>query len=645
MAKLKPKHLFELAFVSDPALSPDGTRAAAVHTKIVQPDEDKPPRYMSNIYLYDLETGQKTQFTRSEFSDTHPRFSPDGERLAFLSKREEEGKAQLYIMNVTGGEAEQLTDFKSGVSSFVWHPKGQSLAFVSRGDWVDTVAKNKTARTIERLHYKMNGVGFRPLEPAQVYLYNLKKGETDKLTYLKSDPSGLAFSRDGKTLYFVASASVEDGDEWCSDLYALTLKSGKLKKLLPAPGNIAAPSPSPDGRHVAFFAPVDWDVFASANVPWLVDAKGGEPELLGDMETPPSIGGDSRYGNYPNAAKWQSADTLLLNVNRAGRSGLASLDPKTRDLTPLVEGDRAVTSFDAGGETLLYTAETPHQPGELFVSQAGEERKLSAANDAFVKRFKLTTASEPVLLETSVDTTLSYWTLEPAKPRKDGATVLQVHGGPHTNYGYGFYLEFQVLAAAGYRVVYGNPRGSSGYGSDYATTLLTRYGTIDADDVLAMARHATADRPDAPVHLTGGSYGGFMTNWLVSHTDMFRSAVTQRSISNWLSFYGTADIGYRFTEVEQGGNPWEDTTALWEQSPIKYVANVSTPLLILHADEDHRCPVEQAEQFYVALKRIGKAPTRFIRFPGESHELSRSGRPDRRVERLEAILDWFKEYA
>ena len=366
MAKLKPKHLSELVFVADPALSPDGTRAAAVHTKIVQPDEDEPPRYRSNIYLYDLETGQATQFTRSEFSDTHPRFSPDGERLAFLSKREEEGKAQLYVMNVTGGEPEQLTGLESGVSSFAWHPKGVGLAFVSRGDWVDKVAKNKTARTIDRLHYKMNGVGFRPTEPAQVYRYDLKKGETDKLTSLRSDPSGLAFSRDGKTLYFVASASVEDGDEWRSDLYALTLKSGKLKKLLPAPGNIAAPSPSPDGRHVAFFAPTDWDVFASASVPWLVDAKGGEPERLGDMETPPSVGGDSRYGNYPNTVKWLEPTQLLLNVNRAGRSGLASLDLKSRDLTPLIEDDRAVTSFDAANGTFLFTAETPHQPGELF---------------------------------------------------------------------------------------------------------------------------------------------------------------------------------------------------------------------------------------------------------------------------------------
>lgn len=645
MAKLKPKHLLDLVFVSDPALSPDATRAAAVHTTIVQADaEDEPPRYKSNIYLYDLETGEERQFTRSDFSDSSPSFNPDGSQLAFLSKREKDNKPQLYLMNLTGGEPEQVTHFKSGVSSFAWHPKGSGLAFVSRGDWEDEVAKNKTARTVERLHYKMNGVGFRPTEPAQVYLYDLKKSESDKLTSLASDPSGLAFSRDGKTLYFVASASVEDSDAWRSDLYALTLKTGKLKKLLPEPGHIATPSPSPDGKHVAFFAPVDWDVFASASVLWQVGAEGGEPEPLGEVETPPGIGGDSRYGNYPNTVSWLEPGKLVLNINRAGRSGLYTLDSKIQDLTPFIEGDRAVTSFDTVNGTLLYTAETPREPGELFVWQDGEERKLSTANDAFVKRFKLVTASEETVLETSVDTRLSYWTLASAEARKDGAVVLQVHGGPHTNYGYGFYLEFQILAAAGYRVVYGNPRGSSGYGSDYATTLLTRYGTIDADDVLATVRHAVAEHPDAPVHLTGGSYGGFMTNWLVAHTTEFRSAVTQRSISNWLSFYGTSDIGYHFTEIEQGGNPWEDTTRLWEQSPLKYVANVTTPLLILHADEDHRCPVEQAEQLYVALKRIGKAPTQLIRFPDENHELSRSGRPDRRLERLNAILDWFKQH-
>jgi dipeptidyl aminopeptidase/acylaminoacyl peptidase len=175
---------------------------------------------------------------------------------------------------------------------------------------------------------------------------------------------------------------------------------------------------------------------------------------------------------------------------------------------------------------------------------------------------------------------------------------------------------------------------------------LGRYGTIDADDVLAIARHARRKHDkQAPIHLTGGSYGGFMTNWLLGQTSEFRSGVTQRSISNWVSFYGTSDIGPRFSEREVEGTPWKNTRKLWRQSPLKYVANITTPLLILHAEEDHRCPMEQAEQLFTALKRIGKAPTRMIRIPGENHELSRSGRPDRRVARLEAILGWFREHA
>ena len=173
-----------------------------------------------------------------------------------------------------------------------------------------------------------------------------------------------------------------------------------------------------------------------------------------------------------------------------------------------------------------------------------------------------------------------------------------------------------------------------------------RYGTVDAADVMAIANAARAAHtdPGAPIHLTGGSYGGFMTNWLVTQTSMFRSAVTQRSICNWLSFYGTSDVGYGFAAQEVGGNPWADLEKLWEQSPLKHVANVETPLLIIHADEDHRCPVEQAEQLFVALKQLGKE-TQFIRFPAEGHELSRSGRPDRRVARLEAILGWFDAHA
>ncbi len=648
MAKLKAESLFDLTFISDPQLSPDGKRAAAVHTVIKPADEeDKPPRYVSHLFLYDTSTGEAVQLTHSGDANTRPRFSPDASQLAFLSKRSGDDKAQLYTMPLTGGEARRLTDFKAGVSEFVWHPGGD-IAFVSRGDDEDARQKKGLPLTVKQMTYKFDGAGFLPSEPAQIYLYRFGKDKSKKLSKLKSNPSSLAFSPDGETLYFSGAKNPDEVDAWRSNIWRMPASGGKAKSLAENINMAFLPSPSPDGAHVAFFGPVDQAVFASPTGLWLVAAEGGEATLLTpDLEALPSIGGDSKYGALPNAPVWsEDSKTLFFNANREGRSGLTKLELDTRKLRQLHKEDRVMTSFAGADGRFVFTAETPDTPGELFFRDGrGKETKLSNVNATFLETYRITQASKPQRAKAKGGPRLTYWTMEPEKPRKDNALVLQVHGGPHTNYGYGFYFEFQLLASAGYTVVYGNPRGSSSYGADFGGAMLGGYGTVDADDVLAIA-HAAKNHtdPDAPMHLTGGSYGGFMTNWLVGHTDEFSSAVTQRSISNWLSFYGTSDIGYKFSDVEVAGNPWEHTDKLWAQSPIKYVAEVNTPLLILHAEEDHRCPVEQAEQLYIALKTLGKE-TKFIRFPDEGHELSRSGRPDRRVARLEAILAWFEEHA
>jgi dipeptidyl aminopeptidase/acylaminoacyl peptidase len=305
-----------------------------------------------------------------------------------------------------------------------------------------------------------------------------------------------------------------------------------------------------------------------------------------------------------------------------------------------------VIAFDAAAGRVSFVLETPTTPGVLAVRDPdGQERRLLDPNAAFLERRALA-RHERRSVQAADGQALTYWCLEPAKPRRDGAIVVQVHGGPYTNYGEAFMFEFHALAAAGYRVVYGNPRGGSSFGAAFAAAIKGAYGTVDADDVLAIVAHAaTSSDGDPPVHLTGGSYGGFMTNWLVSHVGRFRSAVTQRSICNWLSFFGTSDIGPWFAGQELDGNPWEHTERLWRASPLKYAADVTTPTLVIHAEEDHRCPIEQGEQWFTALKVLGRAETRFLRFPGEGHELSRSGRPDRRVERLEAIVDWFDTHA
>lgn len=646
--RLTSADLLRLVYASDPQLSADGRRGAAVATRIVPGEGDKPPRYRPQVALVDLVHGSTRTFTTSEYGDTSPRFSPDGEQLAFLRRAGEKDKPQLALMPLDGGEAEVVTSFRAGVGDLAWHPSSRRIAFASRGDWTDEAAERGLPRRISRMRFKLNGVGFLPDAPAQIYLHSLRSGRARKLTDLPMSPTGLQFSADGSTLYFASSDSPEQDDAWRGGIYALDVRSREVRLVIGDVLLSGAPVPSPDGRHLAFLAPSLDDDLASPTGLWVVPAEGGTPRLLtGDSDATASLGGDTRYGAYPQQPVWDDDSSLIFNLNREGSSGLARVALEG-GMTPLMDGRRAVTSFAYAAGRALVTIETPDTPAELVLREPGsQERRVSAFNDAWLAEVRLKRPSDPVTFRPKEGPELTYWTLPPVRTRRDSAVVAQVHGGPHANYGYGFYFEFQLLSARGYTVLYGNPRGGSSYGLEFYQAVTGDYGGGDASDVMAIVDHALRRHRDrkAPVHLTGGSYGGFMTNWLVTQTERFRSAATQRSICNWLSMYGASDIGYRFVERQQGGNPWDDTERLWDQSPLKHVANVTTPTLVIHAEQDHRCPMEQAEQWYIALKRLGKADTAFLRFPDESHELSRAGRPDRRLARLDAIVEWFEQHA
>jgi dipeptidyl aminopeptidase/acylaminoacyl peptidase len=646
--RLVSEDLLRLTFVSDPRLTPDGRRGAAVVTRIVPGEGDAPPRYRSRVALYDLARGEERAFTGGAYADTAPRFAPDGTRLAFLRQEGEKGKRQLALMPLDGGEAEVVTAFASGVGTYAWHPDGRRLALTTRGDWKDEADQRGLPRRIARLRYKSNGEGFLPEEPAQLYLFSLRSGRARPLTDLPVSASAPAFSPDGVTLYFVSAENAEQDDDWRGGIYALDVKSRAVRLVAGDLLTPRAPVPSPDGRHLAYLAPSVPEDIGSPTGVWVVEAAGGRPHLLtGGLDAESSVGGDSHYGSYPQDPVWDDADSLVFNLNREGASGLARVALEG-GVTPLMDGRRAVTSFAYAAGRALTTVETPTEPGELLLREPGsQERRVSDYNRAWLDEVRLKRPSDTVTFPSDDGHELSYWTLPPVRARRDRAVVAEVHGGPHTNYGFGFYFEFHLLSARGYTVVYGNPRGGSSYGPAFFQAVLADYGGGDARDVLAIVDHAMERHrdPTAPVHLTGGSYGGFMTNWLVGVTDRFRSAVTQRSICNWLSMYGTSDIGYRFVEREQGGTPWQDLARLWDQSPLKNVAKVTTPTLIVHAERDLRCPMEQAEQWFSALKRLGRADVELLRFPDESHELSRGGRPDRRIARLEAIVDWFERHA
>ena len=649
--------------VSDVQTSADGRLGAWVVTDVVPAVGDPsaadgksytPPRYRSRIHvrpLAGLSKRQATEFTRGAYADRSPRFSPDAAKLAFLRSSEAGSPPQLHVMPVGGGEPERLTSHKAGVTAFAWAPGGARIAYLSLGEHEETAAKNGQPRRITRRYWRGDGAGVIPQATAQLYLLEPGKGEPRRVTNLEESPRLLAFAPGGESVWLAVPSGERAAGEFRADIVLLDLTTGatsvRAKDLI----GLSSLQPSPDGRWLAYTASQRQDDVAAEGGVWLLDARAqrAKPRLLsGEVATPPSAGGDSRFGAYPFGPAW-SADgsALTVLVNDAGASGLARL---TLDgaLEPLgAAGGRVVTAFAApaaGGVAALFISETPDRPGEVSALLAsGREVRLSHENAAWCRRLELVSPTGPF---TAGDAAAPYWVMRTKSPRQDGAAVVEIHGGPHTNYGYGFQFEFQLLAARGYAVIFGNPRGSSSYGHTFATSMLGKYGSVDADDVMAFAEAGAArlGRKKVPLHLTGGSYGGFMTNWLIGQTTRFRSAATQRSICNWTSMYGTSDIGPWFVERELAGVPWGDVEALWRQSPIKYAGSIETPLLIVHSEEDYRCPIEQAEQLFSVLKHLGKAETEFFRVPGEGHELSRSGRPDRRIARLEAIVGWFEAH-
>ncbi len=641
--------------VTDPQYAPDGSRAAYVKSQVNQEKDS----YTSNIWIYETKTGRSVPWTHGKKRSTDPRWSPDGRTLAFISDREGDA-AQLYIMSAEGGEARKLTDIPYGVSKPIWSPDGESvLVTVSLGEGESIDDQKKTEPDsfepieVQGLSYKRDGKGLTRGAYAQLVLVSVKSGKVKQLTNHKADHGDPAFSSDGKWLVFSANLTETDDASKPHDVYIMSLESGDLKQITAHRGSFGPSSFSPDGRYLALLGHEKEYHNATLEKAWLYDIEQDRltclTEML-DVHLADTLIGDSLIGGAEQRPVWtKDCQGFYVIGTDQGSTGIYYISIEGL-VYPIRLEKEYINSFSISPDEQHFIASVtkPDRPSELYSIPLGqEEKRLTGANDKFVGEHTIS-IPEDIQFVTEDGVTVNGWLMKPAQAEDETSypLILNIHGGPHMMYGHTYFHEFQVLAAKGYAVVYINPRGSHGYGQEFVNAVRGDYGGKDYEDVMQAVDEAIKRDPQIDpkrLGVTGGSYGGFMTNWIVGKTNCFKAAVTQRSISNWISFHGVSDIGYFFTDWQLEHDVFEDTEKLWDRSPIKYAANVETPLLILHGERDDRCPIEQAEQLFIALKKMGKE-TMLVRFPKASHNLSRSGHPGQRIKRLNYISSWFDQY-
>ena len=657
MAKkaMEIKDLTKLVSVTDPRISPDGKRAVFVHTQI---DEEE-NTYKAHLYHIDLETGKQIQWTHDKERLSSPRWSSDGTAVAFLSDRDD--KNQLFVISTSGGEARSLTDFEKGVNGFEWAPCGTKI-------WFNALAKEGKTFTdkeekeekklpepyhVDKMKYKMDGMGLLPKEfHRHIGSVELESKKVEQLTEGEFDYRLEAVSHDGKKLIYGVTREENLDFVFRQPLYLYDVDSKKESVLIEEEGSFGGAAFSHDDSKVAFVGSTRQYENATHKEVYVADLNAQTciclTEAL-DVPVGDYVVADHQQGAAAPDVVWTKDDHLYFQVSTMGdvRLYFASLDGMIFPASPDMEH---VYGYDVShdGEFAIAAISNPVNPGELYrlTIALGEREALTRFNQEFLEGTELAEA-EPIITKGSKGWAVHGWLMKPYgyQEGQKYPLVVNIHGGPHAMYANTFVHEIQLLAARGFGVLYVNPRGSHGYSQEFVDAVRNDYGGGDYEDIMnsvdqIVESNEWIDRDRLGV--TGGSYGGFMTNWIVGHSKLFKAAVTQRSISNWISFFGVSDIGYYFSDWQIGAD-MTDVDKLWQHSPLKYAKDVETPLLILHSENDYRCPIEQSEQLYVTLKSM-KKETEFVRFPEADHNLSRTGKPNLRFARLEQITDWMEKY-
>lgn len=660
---ITPEDLFALTFVSDPQISPDGQHVLFCR-KTVDAEKNK---YTTNLYITDLD-GHVSAWTQGQGGAGSGRWSPCGKKIAFISGREDK-KGQIFLISASGGEATKLTDLPEGsIRTILWSPNGKYIAFDFRPtseEWTSKAAnerkesgKSVPPRVITDPWFRLDADGYFLGDRHALYVVDTESGETKKL-YCEAPIDFFDFDWSPASDELIVSHPVTKRPmfETCKDrLIRVNLDGQSWMLDAPVGMNISTVRWSPDGTKIAFFGN-DSDRGWGGDNNWLyvVPAEGGEAQKIsGDSDYCLSAGTLTDAGEVPSGGLRWSPDSqaLYVIVAKNGEVQLGFVPVNGSAVEVLTAGDHVVGmgNLSKDGERVACLYMDPVHPAEIAIYDlAKHEEKpqvLTSFNANFLDEIKLS-RPESIWLESPDGAKVQAWVMYPTEylaPKRYPA-VLEIHGGPHAQYGWTFFHEFQLLAAQGYAVVYSNPRGSKGYGEAHCKAIDGKWGDRDWEDIQTVTRwmqHQPFIHP-GQMGVMGGSYGGYMTNWAIGHTTDFAGAITDRCVSNMVSMAGTCD--FILTEdLYFPGSPFRDAAALWEMSPLKYLSNAKTPTLIIHSEGDLRCSVEQGDQVFAALSQLG-VHVRYVRYPdSSSHGMSRNGPPDLRIHRLKEILAWWEKW-
>lgn len=641
MQAFQPSDVLEQVVISTLAVAPDGASIVYVQRTV----EDG--KYARRLWRTTFEGGEPDQLTSAKASDFRPRFSPDAGELLFISDRT--GKPQAWIISLAGGEPRQVTDLAAGVAAAEWSPDGtQLLLLTGSGEkrFIVGDEDDPTARRIRDYTWRIDGAGYRD-EHTSVCIVDLAAGKPWRLTAPTYNVEAAAWSPDGKHVALAADMGKDAGLTEVSSVWTLRA-DGKSE-----PRHVYSPK---SGVYNLAWTP-------SRQIAFLCVDKPGHPGWA-DVELHVSDGEQTRrlaadrhlnisitsYGDFQDAENtgpppvlWQDEENVLALVGHRGHSHPFRFGIDGT-IEALAEPEAICIAIAAGGGRVAVVASTD-KPAEVYAVEQGELRKLTESGSSWYGPFERT--AERLSIKHPEGHDIDAWLLTANDRREKAQLVIDVHGGPNSSFGPTPWLEMVALADAGFHVIWPNPRGSTSYGEDYAKALEGRWGDPDGSDLLTIVDWAVTEGIADPkqIGIMGLSYGGFLTNWMLAHhPGVFRAGVSENPVADLLVEWATSDFGWvlgrRATNVQ---NPWDDIEAWLARSPSTRMHQNHAPLLLLQAENDMRCPPGNTEMIFNILRTLGRE-VEMIRYPQESHLMLAIGRPDRRVDRIERIVGWFKQH-